>query len=187
MPQLDLSPLSGEARSGSLSAFDDLVERCRPRLVAHVNGRLPPYLRPHAGADIVQAALATASAKVNDSHPESQAAFAAWLGAFVRNALRDWLQAVRRHKRDYRRLLDEQRMETPSDPGAGALEAAAEFDRSPGRPLRHQERDAALHEAMRRLLTAHCASAKCCKRWRPRSDARPGKSWRNFRPGGAIQ
>jgi RNA polymerase sigma factor (sigma-70 family) len=148
-----MNALVGRARAGDTEPIHQLLEACRPEVLAFVNARLPLHLRPQVAEDLVHNAFTAALARLAEfsfPDPDPLAAFRAWLQCFAEAAYRDWWKYVTALKRDYRRVLA-----VPGEDSAqgGFLERAATDEETPSRVLRRRERQASLEEALQQHLT----------------------------------
>jgi RNA polymerase sigma factor (sigma-70 family) len=148
-----MNGLIDKARAGNQAAIYQLLESCRPGLLASVNARLPLHLRTQVAEDIVQNGISSALNMLSGfsfPEPNPSAAFCGWLRTYVEGAYHDWWKYVTALKRDYRRNLT---LSGDNSTEGAFLGGAATDDDTPSRILRRRERLGALEEAIQHHLT----------------------------------
>ncbi len=139
MEQQDSSRiLVSRAQEGDRAAFDQLVERYRPRIATLLRARLGEYLRARVDVDdLIQEVLLRAFSSLPQFRWSEDEAVFRWLSTIARNVV---YEVARREKRDI--LL-------PSDEDLAASEAGA------SRIAERRERFDRLHSALQRLKSDH--------------------------------
>jgi RNA polymerase sigma-70 factor (ECF subfamily) len=148
-PSADMPQRLQAARAGSREAVGQLLDGCRPYLLAVAGQQLPADVQGKVGPDdLVQETFLKAHRNFGRFHGRSEDELLAWLRQILRNTLAN---VVRRYRGTARREVGREVALGPADL-LGAQEAGlAAQTPPPGNELMAAEEAAALRRALRRL------------------------------------
>jgi RNA polymerase sigma-70 factor (ECF subfamily) len=136
------------ARHGSPDALGQMLEYCRPYLLAVANNQLPPDLQAKAGAsDLVQETFVEAHRHFAAFRGRSEEELLSWLRQILLHNLADFRRSYRAAEK--RQVQREVSLDAPRE--HERLGGLVDKGSSPSKRAQTRERDAALERALEQL------------------------------------